>query len=339
MSLAKRTICLAWCVVIGKIVLFYVLFCCILYMDGRMNLRVNYLIKTIMLLVAVICLMGCGEREVQQSSQTVEPAQEQSDVPESTDASDTSSGESSSAPELQTVRITIPEGYTLARVGMMLEEQGFCTVDEFIDITQNGDFSAYSLVAQQQPDENRCFRLEGYLFPDTYEVYTTDTLQTIIGKILEHTEQKIDASLREQIAASGYTVDEILTMASIIEKEAFGHGAMAEISSVLHNRLDIGMMLQCDVSIVYVEGAIKPFITGDIDRYNEHYNTYKCPALPSGAICNPGMDAIKAALNPADTDYLYFVTDSDKNYLFSGTYEGHEQDKVDAGLTTGQTNK
>lgn len=238
--------------------------------------------------------------------------------------------EASSAPLTQ--RLSIPEGYTLARVGMTLEEMGICTVQEFIAAAQEGDFSEFPLIAAQEYNENRCFRLEGYLFPDTYEIYTKDSPDAILRRILANTERRISADLREQITGSGYTVDEIITLASIIEKEAFGHAPMADISSAIHNRLDIGMRLQCDVTIIYVEGAIKPFITGDKDRYNEHYNTYKCRALPAGAICNPSLAAIQAALAPSDTDYLFFVTDKDKNYYFNATWAAHDKKVGELGL-------
>lgn len=238
----------------------------------------------------------------------------------------------SAEPEMRELTLTIPEGYTLARVGMVLEEEGVCTAEEFIAAAQADTFGGFPLVAQQAYDENRCFRLEGYLFPDTYHIYSTESPDAIIRRILEHTHQKLDANLLARIEKSGYTVDEILTLASIIEKEAFGHNQMPYISSVLHNRLDAGMQLQCDVTITYVEGAIKPFISGDINRYNEHYNTYKCPALPAGAICNPGLSAIQAAVSPADTDYLYFVTDADKNYYYASEYDDHLDNVEKAGL-------
>lgn len=92
------------------------------------------------------------------------------------------------------------------------------------------------------------------------------------------------------------------------------------------------MKLQCDVTINYVEGAIKPFIDGDKDRFNSLYNTYKCPALPAGPICNPGLDAIKAAISPADTDYLFFLTDKNKNFLYAATYEVHLENIKTAGI-------
>lgn len=254
------------------------------------------------------------------------PEQEPPSVPED----DAVESPSPQGPKI--IKLTVPEGYTLARVGMLLEEHAVCTVDAFITAAQEGDYSDYPLAASIPRSSERCFDLEGYLFPDTYEIYSTDAPDAIIRKMLDHTEKKITAELRTKIAQSGYTVDQILTLASIIEKESFGHEIMPLVSSVLHNRLDMGMKLQCDVTITYVEGAIKPFISGDINRYNAYYNTFKCPALPSGPICNPGIAAIQAALAPATTAYIYFVTDQDKNYLFAETWEGHEENLVKAGI-------
>ena len=117
----------------------------------------------------------------------------------------------------------------------------------------------------------------------------------------------------------GYSVNQILTIASMIEKETADPDIMRDVASVIYNRLNIGMKLQFDSSINYVEWYIKPYISGDINRYNAYYNTYKCAALPEGPICNPGYNAIKAALNPSDTDYLYFYSDSD-GYHFSVEY-------------------
>lgn len=264
-------------------------------------------------------------------------SEDQPPIPSASSDTTSTNGGSESAPLATRMTITVPEGYTLARIGMTLEEEGLCTTQQFIDATQSVDTSAFPLVAAQAADENRCFNLEGYLFPDTYEIYSTDPPEVIIRKMLEHTEQKITSDMRAQIERSGFTVDEILTLASIIEKEAFGHEQMPKISSVLHNRLDAGMQLQCDVTINYVEGAIKPFIDGDVDRYNEYYNTYKCGGLPAGAICNPSIDAIHAALNPAETDFYYFVTDQDSNYYYASTLAEHEENCRTAGVTPAGT--
>lgn len=288
------------------------------------------------LLASSLIFTACGSRLGKDSEESAESELEISQaesISEPEPEQNPSSGESATGAEASeddeptpplTFTLTIPEGYTLARIGMTLEEMDVCTADEFIAASQEGDFSDYPLVAEQAENPNRCFKLEGYLFPDTYDIYYSNTPDEIIRRLLDHTEQIINSDLRAEIAASGYTVDEILAMASIIEKESFGEEHMANISSVLHNRLDINMRLQCDVTITYVEGAIKPFISGDKDRYNSYYNTFKCPALPAGPICNPGIAAIKAALRPADTNYFYFVTDSEKNYLFAETWEDHE---------------
>lgn len=228
-------------------------------------------------------------------------------------------------------KLVVPEGYTLARIGMTLEEAGICTTQEFVDATQNGDYSGYSLIAAQPYNEHRCFTLEGYLFPATYEFGANVSLDEIIRTLLATTESRLVA-VSADIEASGYSTDEILTLASVIQKESFGTEAMAMVSSVFHNRLAQGMPLQSDPTINYVEGAIKPFITGDVDRYNEYYNTYKCPALPAGPICNPGMEAINAALHPASTNYLYFLTDADNNYHFAEDFEGHKANREKTGV-------
>lgn len=225
----------------------------------------------------------------------------------------------------RTFTLTIPEGYTLARIGMALEEKGVCTAEAFIIAAQAVDTSQYPLLATRRPDANRCFALEGYLFPDTYEFYTGETPDSILDVILKNTERRIAQDIRTAVSESGYTMDEIITLASIIEKEAYGQEQMSRISAVLHNRLKQGMRLQCDVTINYVEGAVKPFIAGDRNRYNAVYNTYKCAALPAGPICNPGIAAIRAALTPAMTKDLYFVTDREKRYYYAETWDGHEE--------------
>ena len=299
--------------------------------------------SSIFALAAIAILTACGEStgNIGSSAGSLNSSSGVSSLQSSVTSSLTAgaseesmASQQSSSEEPLTMSVTIPEGYTLARIGMLLEENGICTADEFINASQTGDFSEFPLVAQQAENPNRCFKLEGLLFPATYEIYTGDGPDAIIRRMLAHTEKKIDDTLRAQIKESGFTVDEIITMASIIEKEAFGSEEMPKISSVLHNRLSDKMKLQCDVTITYVEGAIKPFITGDINRYNKYYNTYKCVALPAGAICNPSLDAIKAAVNPAQTNYLYFVTDKNNNYYYAATWEEHQQNLVTAGVSS-----
>jgi uncharacterized YceG family protein len=222
----------------------------------------------------------------------------------------------------KTVKVTIPEGYSVAQTFDLLVKKGVCaSTQQLYDTMSNYNFTYYPLVAEIPVNENRCFLLEGYLYPDTYEFYRLDKPENVIGKFLKNAESKITEDDRAKAESLGYSVYEILTIASLIEKETGNDNYRANISSVIHNRLKIKQLLQLDCTINYVEYYIKPYITGDINRYNSYYNTYKCSALPAGPICNPGKKAIQAALNPAETNYLYFYSDTEGIYYFTATYD------------------
>ena len=239
---------------------------------------------------------------------------------------------SSSQPEkAKTVRVVIPEGFTLSQIGDRLEANGVCKKAALLSTANSYDFSYYSLIGKLGSSIQRCYKLEGYLFPDTYEFYENMKPQDILGKMLKNAESRIGSNYRY----SGMTTDQVVTLASIIEKESGNVNEMAKVSSVFHNRLKAGMKLQADVTVIYVEKYLKPNLTGDINRYNAYYNTRKCPALPAGAISNPGKAALNAAVNPADTDYYYFAADSSGNYYYAKTYEEHKQNLAKAGIIEG----
>jgi len=220
-----------------------------------------------------------------------------------------------------TVKVTIPEGYSTAQTFDLLVKKGVCaSTSSLYDAMANYDFSYYPLVNQIPKNSNRCFKLEGYLYPDTYEFYRLMKPQDVIGKFMRNIETKITQADRDRAKAMGYSMNQILTVASMIEKETAEKDMMPTIASVIYNRLNSGMKLQFDSSIYYVERYIKPYISGDINRYNSYYNTYKCSALPAGPICNPGKTAIQAALHPQATDYLYFYSDKDGVYHFSHNF-------------------
>ena len=176
----------------------------------------------------------------------------------------------------------------------------------------------------------RKYVLEGYLAPDTYEVYTNATEDEIIRKLLSQTEAVFDVSDQERAEAMGMTMDQVLTLASLIEKEA-GAGDFARVSAVFHNRLRAGMKLQSDVTIHYVTGVRKMALTEADLALASPYNTYQNTGLPVGPICNPSRDAIRAALYPDETyvaeNYLYFCAKNPESgeLYFSRTLAEHEQ--------------
>ncbi len=233
----------------------------------------------------------------------------------------------------QTVKVTVNEGDSLTQIFKKLDENGVADFDALMETAQSYDYSYYPLVAEIPSNPNRCFRLEGYLFPDTYEFYLNQKPQDAIGKFLRNGKAKITDSMKSQASSLGYSMYEILTVASIIEKEGAKSSEVSKIAAVIYNRLEAGMKLQMDSTIYYIERHVKPYLSGDINRYNSHYNTYKCSALPAGPISNPGMRTINAALNPADVDYLYFCHDENANYYYAETFEEHQENLKKAGLS------
>lgn len=220
-------------------------------------------------------------------------------------------------PVKETVRFTIVEGMTIEDIAKKLVEQSILDSEsEFLSLCKTGsEFkSSYAFINDipSMLTENRKYVLEGYLFPDTYEVYVDATPRTIITKMLDRFAEIFSGELVEAAEAKGMTVDEIVRMASIIEKEAKTKD-FNKVASVLYNRLDADMLIQSDAPLNYILG------TGDKLNFtptelanNSLYNTYIHKGLPLGAICNPGEAAIKAALEP-DEEYM---EDGNKYYYF-----------------------
>lgn len=249
-------------------------------------------------------------------------------------------GEADRSTASNTVRVTIPEGSTAADIGALMEQNGLFTRADFL-VQVNRGTETSSLVQEIGDWENRAFLLEGYLFPDTYEFYKDAQPDRVIQKLLDNLEKKITNAHKARAEALGMSMDEALTLASVIQAEAGDPKQMKTVSSVLHNRLNSTShpRLECDVTIFYLREDVQPFLTEDKDRFNSFYNTYKCTGLPEGPICNPGMDAINAALYPEQTEYFYFATDKAGNYYYAKTLEEHNRNwaaikKVNASLAT-----
>jgi UPF0755 protein len=221
------------------------------------------------------------------------------------------------APE-ELVRLTFPEGFTLEQVAERVAELKSVRADEFqrLAMMRGRTFSA-----SFRPPDN----LEGYLYPDTYDFRPDDTERDMIETMLETFDRKVVQELSADFAASakrGYDLYQIVTLASLVEREARVKKDQPLIAAVLYNRLKIGMPLQIDATVQYVIGHRERLLYRDLE-VDSPYNTYKIVGLPPGPICNPGIDAIRAALHPADADYLYYTARPDGTHTFTKTLDAH----------------
>ena len=226
------------------------------------------------------------------------------------------------------VQILFQEGLTVWEMGKKLEEEKVCTADEFVQAMQQGTYE-YEFMKQVPKDRPLRFRLlEGYAFPDTYMFFVGEKPDSVAKKFLSNFESKMTEGMYARMKELGLTLDETITLASIIQKEASLPDDMKAVSGVFHNRFeksDTFPQMQSDVTIFYVEKNIKPFLTTANQTMYDAYNTYKCAGLPVGPICNPGMDAINAALYPDANEYYYFLTDKEGAFYYATTLEEHEQ--------------
>ena len=231
--------------------------------------------------------------------------------------------------------ITLIPGWTIEEFAASLAEKGVLTDStEFLDLCRRGTaFADYYYIADVLKSKNsaqRLYALEGYLAPDTYEVYVTATAEEIIRKLLSQTDHVYPAEYQTRAEELKMSMDEVITLASLIQKEAKDED-FAKTSAVFHNRLKKGMKLQSDVTIHYVTGLRKMSLDNNDLALSSPYNTYQVAGLPLGPICNPSEAAIEAALYPDETfiaeNYLYFCAkDPESGELhFSRTLQEHEQ--------------
>lgn len=235
--------------------------------------------------------------------------------------------------DAQVVSVTIPEGYEMDQIFTLLEEKGVCTKERLEDTAENYPYKHEFL--KNVPDREN--RLEGYLFPDTYDFYTGDDPVQVLNKMLNNFANKYDDACAEQAEKLGMSMDEVIILASMIEKEAANDEERADISAVFHNRLNNPSefpYLQSDATAMYGKRGDERTATLTTEQKNEDspYNTYKVKGLPVGPICSPGMNSIEAALNPSNKDYYYFVAMKDgSESLFAKTYEQHQRNIEKAG--------
>ena len=220
------------------------------------------------------------------------------------------------------ISLTIPEGYSMDQIFHLLEEKGVATVADLTEMAANHDYKFDFLEGVPLGDAHR---LEGYLFPDTYRFYIGEDPLYVLNKMLVNFTNMVPKETREELAAEGKSLSDIIIIASLIEKETDGED-QGNIASVIYNRLknpDVtGGYLQIDATLVYLNGGNIP--TEADKSIDSPYNTYLYKGLPPGAISNPGSQAIWAAMNPPETNYYYYALGTDGRHHYSRTYQEHQ---------------
>lgn len=218
---------------------------------------------------------------------------------------------------LNKVKFTVPEGYSIEDIASKLEDEGICSKNDFILAIKE-----YPLPSYVKPNEEKRYNLEGYLFPDTYIIEIGETPKEIINKMIKRFEEMLDeASKDTNVIVKDEDIETVVTIASMIEKEARLDNERPTIASVIVNRLNIDMKLQIDATVIYALGEHVNIVTYDDLEIDSPYNTYKNYGLPVGPISNPGIESIKATLKPESTDYLFYVLKDDNSHYFTNDDE------------------
>ena len=231
---------------------------------------------------------------------------------------------------LEEIAVTVPEGWRAEQIAEMLAEKVGVDDDEFLTLVQGRHFD-YEFLQDRPPEAT----LEGFLFPDTYLLPVHPTALDIIERMLANFDQRFTAEMRQMAEEQEMSVYQVVTLASIVEREAVVAEERPVIAGVFLNRLEEGMNLDSCPTVQYALGYQEdtgqwwktPLTLGELDRVNSPYNTYLHRGLPPGPICNPGLASIQAVLEPVETDYLYFLAKGDGSHAFATTFEEHLQNQ------------
>lgn len=223
-------------------------------------------------------------------------------------------------------KIIIPEGFTLEKIAARLEKNGIVSSDSFMkeSFTPEKYITQYDFLKDFKQEN-----LEGYITPDTYYFDKNSSAEFVIQKFLNQFQKNYDDNIAFEMKNTSMSLPDIIILASVIEKETSNQNSRALVSSVFHNRLKKGMRLQSDATVQYAIKERKDRVYYKDIKIESPYNTYKVDGLPAGAICNPGTDSIIAAINPAESNYLFFLTKNDGSNedVFAETYEEHLKNK------------
>ena len=215
------------------------------------------------------------------------------------------------------ISVTIPEGFTLAQTDKRFKQTGLFSGDTLARFTVADLQTAYPFLEDAPGGAS----LEGYLFPDTYFFDPAATASTSVGKMLDNFGEKFAREMREETRRQGKSIFEIVTMASLIQKEVITEEDMKLVSGILWKRLAIGMPLEVDATVAYAVGHTELSLA-DLQA-DSPYNTYRRRGLPPGPIANPGAQALAAALTPTDSDQLFYLSKPDGATVFSKTFQEH----------------
>ena len=216
--------------------------------------------------------------------------------------------------------ITFREGLTIRQMAALYDEKGFGPAADFVKAASN--------VERVQPFDPKARDLEGYLFPDTYTLPRRATAELLVERMVTQFDKALTAELRGRAAARGMSVRELVTLASIVEKETGKADERPLVAAVYANRLKIGMGLQCDPTVIYAlerAGRYDGNLRREDLQYDSPYNTYKYSGLPPGPIAAPGLASLQAAVDPANVPYLYFVSRNDGSHAFAATLDEHNR--------------
>jgi UPF0755 protein len=216
--------------------------------------------------------------------------------------------------------ITFPEGLTVKQMAALYESKGFGSAQEFADAARNG-----ALVSAVDPAARD---LEGYLFPDTYKLPRHATAEQLVARMVAGFMKALTPDLIDKAEARGLSIRQLVTMASIVEKETGTPAERSQVAAVYANRLKIGMGLQCDPTVIYAlerAGRYDGNLTREDLQFDSPYNTYRYAGLPPGPIASPGRASLEAAASPANVPYIYFVSKNDGSHAFATTLDEHNR--------------
>jgi UPF0755 protein len=218
------------------------------------------------------------------------------------------------------LQITFREGLTIRQMSQLFEGKGFGPAAEFVKAAGDG--------TRIQPLDPEARDLEGYLFPDTYALPRQTTAEQLVSRMVDGFEKALTPEIKQQATARGLGVRELVTLASIVEKETGKAEERPLVAAVYSNRLKIGMGLQCDPTLIYAlerAGIYKGDLLREHKQFDSPYNTYRYAGLPPGPIASPGKASLAAAANPAPVQYLYFVSRNDGSHAFASTLDEHNR--------------